>query len=238
VAKSAPIKFRQRQDHKARAEQLEPALWFVLCVVRALPWTSSLAAINDDNPEEAAHDGQSLKTDHAELRRRLSSGNVYKRDRRWDEFPRAVERAVLAAHASGEVDFYGSVNAIRLCSRAFNEEDTGLTSFLLRLRSPKYLTPNAARKGKRPPFPNWIKRVAETLMQVLAVENPNEPDALSDRNNWTTPLFNATSNWLVTLGVCDATKAIPERTLYSWYLKDPRTLARVRRRRGRPRRHA
>lgn len=175
-------------------------LRFLLRVVQGLPLAWRVDRRSSDRNEQLL----SLKTDggldvnHAALRQRLA--DRYTRDPHWDQFPFTIEKAVLAALESGEMEIQEAKRAMNRCSRAFGQEH--LMTFWSRAER---ITPKPWSGGRRPRPPAWIKRVAVTIARVLKAENPDlcvSAEAnYSEHAHRRATMHRATLKWLDTLGV-------------------------------------
>jgi hypothetical protein len=127
------------------------------------------------------------------------------------DFDRAVEVAVRAAYASGEIDIDRAEGALVRSSLEFPQEAFGIGSFM-RLRT--LATKPWGRR--RPPFPHWVESVAVTLVRLLDKETPGQL-APGHYTNWTSPTLKASLDWLLTLGVFNAETLISPKTIYGWF---------------------
>ncbi len=189
---------------------LYPVRRFILSVLRTLPWSKEF----------------------------YIDGN--------EPFVQVVAQGVMKDYASGELDMRLALLAILQCVLACDRvlacdlddgenQKFGNAALMYTLQQFKDIRPKKWT-GRRPEFSTWVKCLAVTVVRVLADENPGKPLALSEHNNWTTPIFRDAAEWLVTLGV--VTRPIPQRTLYSWYTQASSRQSTRARRPGRPRRDA
>jgi hypothetical protein len=219
----------KRGSGRQQRAELDPALRFVLRLVRALPWTADLAADqwwwwagNPSDRELAGRENELLlRTDHVGLRRLLRTAHAGgPTPRSWKIFPWTVAEAVLEAYASGEVDYEHTSKAISRCAYASGHDslsDRVISSTIERLN----LTTPKELNRSRPPFPRWVKRLAGTLVLLLVQENPASRVSIDPHTN-TSPILNAALEWLVTLGICSHDELPSSRTMQRWYQEHQR----------------
>ena len=136
----------------------------------------------------------------------------------WRTFAGGIHEGLLGAYASGDITLERALTVMWSCSLGCRAIDRVALMALTGRRAIQGPVP--VRKGRRSPNPEWVKRSAANLVQMLREDRPDEPLAPTEHNGWETPILKDAIRWLVALGICTP---VSPRTLYQWYrdsLKD------------------
>lgn len=131
----------------------------------------------------------------------------------WKSFASQVHLQVVAAYSDGAITLEAALRAVTMCSLGCSANNRAT---LLLLTARRALQNPPLKRRKQVQNPEWVRRSAATLVEMLHEDMPGVPWTPNDLNDWTTPVLERAIEWLVALGL---TKSIKPRTLYDWCLE-------------------
>ena len=147
----------------------------------------------------------------------------------WQEFAAHMADQVLKAYGEGEIAFERMIAVTRSCSLGCKLSDQLSLLALVAVQGLRI----SPKKRKRPRHPEWVRRSACSLVDMLRKDSPKEPFAPSSYSG-DSGIFKMARQWLIAAGLFEGVKPVSARRLYDWYCEirkaDGHTL-----KRGRPR---